>query len=243
MKTIGEVSRLSGVSVRTLHHYDAIGLLKPTSVTESGYRLYDDSALVRLQTILMFRELRFPLKEIRDILSQPDFDPLNAIARQIELLILQRDRLTGIISLAQQIHKTGVIPMDFSAFDQTQIDRYTEEAKARWGCTDAWQEYERKTKGLKPEDMKQSGDSLMDIFRQLGQIRHLAPDSAEAQAMIGSLRAFITERYYNCTPQILLGLGQMYAAGGEMTDNIDAAGGAGTAEFAHQAIEVYCSNR
>ena len=74
MKTVHEVSRISGVSVRTLHHYDAIGLLKPTAVTEAGYRLYDDAALARLQNILLYRELEFPLKEIKAILDQPEFD-------------------------------------------------------------------------------------------------------------------------------------------------------------------------
>ena len=74
MKTVHEVSRISGVSVRTLHHYDAIGLLKPTAVTEAGYRLYDDAVLARLQNILLYRELEFPLKEIKAILDHPEFD-------------------------------------------------------------------------------------------------------------------------------------------------------------------------
>ena len=86
MKTVKEVSRLSGVSVRTLHHYDAIGLLKPTRVTEAGYRLYDDTALARLQAILLFRELQFPLKEIKAILDSPNFDQQEALAQQIRIL-------------------------------------------------------------------------------------------------------------------------------------------------------------
>ena len=86
MKTVTEVSKITGVSVRTLHHYDAIGLLRPTAVTEAGYRLYDDEALGRLQTILLFRQLQFPLKEIKKILDSPNFDPQEALAQQIELL-------------------------------------------------------------------------------------------------------------------------------------------------------------
>ena len=86
MRTVKEVSRLTGVSVRTLHHYDAIGLLKPTEVTRAGYRLYDDTALSRLQSILLFRELQFPLKEIKAILDSPDFDPEEALTQQIKLL-------------------------------------------------------------------------------------------------------------------------------------------------------------
>ena len=103
MKTVKEVSLLTGVSVRTLHHYDAIGLLKPTRVTEAGYRLYDDTALGRLQTILLFRQLQFPLKEIRDILDSPGFDPMEALTQQIHLLELQRQQLDNLISHARKI--------------------------------------------------------------------------------------------------------------------------------------------
>ena len=243
MKTVGEISRMTGVSVRTLHHYDAIGLLKPAQVTASGYRLYDDEALLRLQNILLFRELQFSLKQIREILSNPDFDPREAIERQIRLLEIQRDRLDGIISFARTIQKTGVISMDFSAFDKTDFNRYADEAKARWGKTEAWQEYEQKNSGKSAAEMKGKGAALMDIFRELGAIRTGDPACGEAQALINKLRAFITDNFYNCTPQILRGLGQMYAAGGEMTDNIEAAGGEGTAEFVRRAIEVYAEGK
>ena len=105
MKTVREVSRITGVSVRTLHHYDAIGLLKPAQVTEAGYRLYDDAALGRLQTILLFRELQFPLKEIRDLLDTPDVDPMAALDDQIRLLQLRREHLDRLIDHAPQIQK------------------------------------------------------------------------------------------------------------------------------------------
>ena len=240
MKTVKEVSTLSGVSVRTLHHYDAIGLLKPTRVTEAGYRLYDDTALRRLQTILLFRELQFPLKEIRDILDSPRFDPVDALEAQIRMLELQRQHLEDLISHARQIQTTGVMEMDFSAFDKTKIDQYSAEAKRKWGNTDAYREFERKTVGQTREQLQSAGDALMDIFAQFGAIRHLSPASGDAQSLVERLQNFITAHYYTCTKQILLGLGQMYAAGDSMTENIDKAGGSGTAEFAHQAIEIYC---
>lgn len=91
MRTVNEVSKLTGVSIRTLHYYDTIGLLKPTDVTESGYRLYDDIALERLQSILLFRELGFPLKEIKVILDSPDFDRSKALEQQITLLEMKRE--------------------------------------------------------------------------------------------------------------------------------------------------------
>ena len=240
MKTVKEVSQLTGVSVRTLHHYDAIGLLKPTRVTEAGYRLYDDTALGRLQTILLFRELQFPLKEIREILDSPGFDPMDALEQQIHLLELQRQHLDDLISHARNIQMTGVTFMDFSPFDRSEIDEYAAQAKDKWGKTEAWQEFEQKTAGQTQAQLQSTGDALMDIFAEFGAIRHLSPGSAVAQDLVAKLQSFITEHYYTCTRQILRGLGQMYIAGDNMTENIDKAGGAGTAQFAHEAIEIYC---
>ena len=239
MKTVTEVSKCTGVSVRTLHHYDAIGLLKPTRVTEAGYRLYDDGALQRLQSILLFRTLRFSLKEIRQILDSPRFDPMEALEQQLELLELQKRQLEETISHVRKMKETGVITMNFSAFDRSALDRYAEEAKAKWGHTDAYQEFAQKTKGQTEAQMAADGDGLMAIFAELGAIRHTDPASDQAQAMVARLQAFITEHYYTCTPQILKGLGQMYIAGDSMTENIDRAGGGGTAEFVHKAIAFY----
>lgn len=240
MKTVTEVSRLTGVSVRTLHHYDSIGLLKPTQVTPAGYRLYDDTALGRLQTILLFRQLQFPLKQIKSILDSPRFDPTEALTQQIELLELQKKHLEGLIAHARQIQKTGVINLDFSAYDQRKIDEYSARAREKWGATDAYREYEQKTAGQSREQTRSAADGLMDIFRELGEVRTGSPSSPEAQALVKNLQAYITDHYYACTNQILQGLGQMYAAGGEMTDNIDKAGGTGTAVFAMEAIRIYC---
>lgn len=239
MKTVTEVSRLAGVSVRTLHHYDAIGLLKPARVTEAGYRLYDDTALKRLQTILLFRELQFPLKEIREILDAPGFDPMDALPQQIQLLELRRDHLDALISHARQIQKTGVMEMKFSAFDKTELDAYAAQAKAKWGRTDAYKEFEQKTSGQSSEQLEAAAVGLMDIFAAFGAIRRTSPDSADAQALVARLQNYITAHYYTCTPQILRGLGQMYIAGDTMTGNIEKAGGEGTAAFVHDAIEIY----
>lgn len=240
MKTVNQVSKLTGVSVRTLHHYDAIGLLKPTAITESGYRLYDDAALGRLHTILFFRELEFSLKDISRILDNPNFDFHTVLDDQIRLLQLRAEQLNNLISHARQIQKTGVIPMDFSAFDHSKQDRYAAEAKRRWGNTDAYQEFEQKTAGQSREAQQADSDGLMAIFTRMGAIRTTNPGSPEAQALVKELQDYITDHYYTCTKQILKGLGMMYIAGDEMTANIDAAGGKGTAQFAHEAIEIYC---
>ena len=240
MKTVKEVSRLTGVSVRTLHHYDALGLLKPTQVTEAGYRLYDDAALGRLQTILLFRELQFPLKEIKAMLSSPDFDPMAALEDQIRLLELRREHLSQLIEHARNIQKTGVMNMNFKAYDTKKLDAYAAEAKQRWGHTDAWKESQEKTSGKSKDQLAGEADGLMDIFRRLGEYRTGDPAAPEAQSLIRELQQYICDHYYNCTNQILMGLGQMYAAGDEMNENIDRAGGEGTGDFARRAIEIYC---
>ena len=236
MKTVKEVSRITGVSVRTLHHYDAIGLLRPTQVTESGYRLYDDAALQRLQTILFFRELEFPLQEIKDILDTPNFDPREALADQIHLLELRKQHLENLIAHARKIHKTGVIDLNFKPFDKHEMDAYAAEAKAKWGKTEAYQEYEKKSSGKDA----QNGDALMAIFAEIGAVRHLDPAAPEVQALVGIIQNHITAHFYNCTKPILAGLGQMYVADERFKANIDRAGGEGTAEFAAKAIEIYC---
>ena len=240
MKTVKDICKITGVSVRTLHHYDAIGLLKPASVTEAGYRLYDDSSLQRLHAILLLKELQFSLKEIKEILDAPGFDPMEALTQQIGLLELQRQHLTDLIDHAREIQKTGVIPMDFSSFDTAKIDRYAKDAKEKWGKTKAYQEFETKTAGQSKAKMQETGDRLMDIFREFGAIRHLSPASGDAQALVVKLQNFITDNYYTCTKQILFGLGQMYATGDEMNKNIDKAGGEGTGAFARDAITIYC---
>ena len=142
MRTVHEVSRLTGVSIRTLHYYDKIGLLHPAEKTRSGYRLYDDTDLERLQHILLFRELQFPLKGIKKILDSSEFDREKALEQQIDLLCLKKEHLENLIDLAREIKKTGGRPMDFSAFDTKKMDEYAEQAKAAWGHTEAYKEFE-----------------------------------------------------------------------------------------------------
>ena len=144
MRTVKDVSKLTGVSVRTLHYYDAIGLLTPTKVTDAGYRMYDDTALSRLQSILLFRELQFPLKEIKEFLDSPDFNQEETIAQQIKLLELQYKHIGELISFAREIQTKGVKTMNFEAFDAKEIEQYKAEVKSKWGNSKAYQEYEQR---------------------------------------------------------------------------------------------------
>ncbi len=240
MMTVHEVSKLTGVSIRTLQYYDKIGLLKATAHTEAGYRLYDDTALEQLQQILLFRELEFPLKDIRKILASPDFDRNKALQQQIELLELKKEHIENLITFARGIKLIGGRYMDFSAFDSKKLDEYARQAKASWGKTEAYREFEEKSKGRTQETEEAIAQGLMAIFAEMGQVKGGSPESDVAQGLVQKLQNYITEHYYKCTNQILMGLGQMYAGGGEFTENIDAAGGVGTAEFANRAIQAYC---
>ncbi len=253
MRTVNQVSKLTGISVRALHHYDAIGLLKPTEITESGYRLYDDDAICRLQSILFFRELQFPLKDIKAILDSPDYHPAEALNQQIKLLELQYKRLGELILYAKKIKTNaatlcepaylmkGEFKMNFKVFDQSEMEQYKEEVKERWGKTKAYQEYLQKEK--KSPDFTALANQLMSLFAEIGTLRQLPPSDEKVQKKISALQNFITENYYTCTDEILDGLGQMYAGDERFRKNIDKAGGDGTAEFVMNAIKIHCSGK
>ena len=238
MMTVHEVSKRTGVSIRALQYYDSIGLLHPTAVTEAGYRLYDEAALLTLQQILLFRELEFPLKEIRTILTDPDFDRSRAMEQQLRLLKLRRERIDRIIDLIERQRDKGGNTMDFTAFDTEQLERYKKEAKAMWGNTQEYREFEQKQ--LTAERQKTAGAGLMAIFRDFAAVKDGAPDAPEAQAAVQKLQDYISANFYHCPKNVLAGLGKMYGAGGDFTKNIDAYAGEGTASFAAKAIEAYC---
>ena len=240
MMTVHEVSKLAGVSIRTLQYYDKIGLLKPAEYTESGYRLYDDTDLERLQQIMLFRELEFPLKDIKEIINRSDFDRQKALNQQIELLTLKKEHLENLISYARELREKGVGIMDFTKFDTSKIEEYARKAREQWGDTEAFKEYEKKSAARSGEDEKKVMNDFMDIFREFGSMKDSDPSSDEAKAMVGKLKSYITDHFYNCTDEILAGLGAMYVSGNEFTENINKAGGEGTAEFVNKAIKAYC---
>jgi len=241
MMTVNEVSKMTGVSIRTLQYYDKIGLLKPAEYTESGYRLYDDAALERLQQILLFRELEFPLKDIRDIVTRSDFDRRKALDQQIELLELKREHIENLISMCLSLKLKGVKKLDFKVFDTGKIEEYSRRAKEQWGSTPAYKEFEEKSKNRTKTDEKEIMKDLMQVFAEFGAMKETDPASREAQEQVKKLQGYITDHFYKCTDEILSGLGEMYAGGGEFTENIDKMGGAGTAEFTRQAIRIYCN--
>lgn len=242
MKTVKQLAAQVGISVRTLHHYDAIGLLRPSQVTQAGYRLYDDAAAERLCLILLFRELGFPLKQIRAILDAPDFDRNQILSQQVQLLEQRKAHLENLANMARGIQLVGVNYLEMQDFDFQKIDDYAEQAKTLYGKTEAYQQCVQKAAARTQQQNQKVNGQLMDFFAALGQLKEQNPDSEAAQQWVRQLQAFITEHYYDCTEQILLGLGDLYAGGGSMTENIDAAGGPGTGSFAQQAIRIYCKH-
>ena len=239
MKSVRQIAKQTGVSVRTLHHYDAISLLKPTDVTDAGYRLYDDVALEKLYMILVFRELGLSLKEIANILHAPDFDQNRVLEKQINLMQERINKLQNRIALAKGMLMLGVKYMDFEGFDPKKIDEYSTQAKALYGKTDAYKEFEQKSANRSVQEENDLGAQVMDFFVRLGKLRPCDPGCEAAQAWAKELQAFFTEHYYTCTPQILSSLAESYAGGGSMTENIDKFGGAGTGAFAKAVIDLY----
>lgn len=239
---INEVAKLTGITVRTLHYYDEIGLLKPSEVTPTGYRLYDETALETLQQILFFRELDFPLKDIKEMMLNPQYHRAEALAKHKELLLQKRDRLDGLISLVENTLK-GEKDMSFKQFDRSAIEenkkKYAAEVKKRWGDTAAYAEYEKKTGDYDDSRWKMISDDGDAILQAFGENLHHQPDSPEVQGLVKVWQEYITANYYPCTKEILSGLGQMYVADERFTKNIDK-NGQGTAAFMAAAIAIYC---
>ena len=240
---IREFAKLTGVSVRTLHYYDEIGLLTPSSVDkQTNYRFYDENSLARMQEILFFRELDFPLKSIGEFLSSPHYDREQALLRQKELLILKKERLERLIAAVDSAAKGENI---MKAFDSTQLEetrkQYETEVRERWGHTEAYAEFTEKTKGYSQNDHRSAADGLEQVMAEFAacMTQGMAPESAEAQALAAKLQSHITAQYYTCTKEILAGLGQMYTADDRFRANIDKHA-PGTAEYVSRAIAAYC---
>lgn len=240
--TISEMAKMAGVSVRTLHYYDEIGLLEPSEVvSETGYRYYDEKAAERLQQILFFRELDFPLKEIVQIMNASDYKKEEALKRQRELLRLKRKRLDKLIGLLDAGLK-GDTNMSFQEFDKSEIEqakeKYAKEVQSRWGNTDAYQQSSKRTAAYTKEDWKEVGGKMDELLKAFADHVGEAPESAAVQELVEAWQKYITDYYYDCTNEILAGLGQMYVADERFTKNMDKFK-EGTAELISRAIEIY----
>ena len=239
---VSEVSKLTGVSVRTLHYYDEIGLLKPDSIGENNYRLYHERNLRQLQQILFFRELGIPLKKIKQIIQNPDFDSIEALEMQRKVLEEKREKLSELIATIDKTiqFERGEIEMTkaerFKGFD-FDTNEYEQEARERWGdeAVDASKE---KVKQLK--ESEEDFAKMMNVrFRKLAALRNQRPDSEAAQAAIAGWYEELN-KIGNYSLEAFQGLGEMYVADERFTNNIDQFG-EGLAAFMCEAMREFAN--
>ena len=233
---IKEFAELTGVSVRTLHYYDEIGLLKPSEVdAQNGYRFYDENAFERMQEILFYRELDFSLKTIAEILSSPDYDKQQALSRQRKLLLAKKELLEQLIDALDSMEKGEGFMQPNNDYEDMK-NKYAEEVKQRWGNTDAYKESQQRN-----TDFSQAAALLDAVFEEFAELNRseISPDDEAAKVQVEKLQRCITDNFYTCTNEILAGLGQMYVADERFKNNIDKHG-EGTAEYVSQCIKSYC---
>ncbi len=230
--SIGDAAQRLGVSVRTLRHYDEIGLVKPTQVGENGYRYYDREAMALLQQVLFYRELGMSLKEIGPLLQAPETQRRKALEAHRHLLELKKQQLEGLLQLVDDT--LGGKTMQKPKITQADIDaakeQYAAEAKERWGHTDAWKQSQGKTPNAAKMD---------EIFQGFAALLGTDPADRAVQAQVKTWQQFITDNLYPCTDEILAGLGQMYVCDERFTANLDKYG-EGTAKLMSDAIKIYC---
>ncbi|SEI08154.1 DNA-binding transcriptional regulator, MerR family [Halobacillus karajensis] len=249
MYKVKEVATMAGVSVRTLHHYDHIGLLSPGNVNEKGYRLYGEREVARLQQILFFKEMDFSLPKIKQILDDPEFDEEEALQHHREILWKKKARLERLIQSVDQTLETvrgGTLMEDekrFKPFDMSEIEehqkKYEKEVEERWGDTEAYKESKRKTNNYTDEDWKRIQEESNRIDRELVKLMGRDPSDEEVQRLIGEKRQHITDNFYECKGEIFRGLADMYVNDPRFTKNIDK-WNEGYAEFLKKAIHTYC---
>ena len=240
-RTVSETAKLTGVSVRTLHYYDEIGLLKPSEVSEAGYRFYDDEALGTLQQILFYRELGFSLEQTGRILNAPDYDRTQALRQHRQLLLMKRKRLDDMLRLVDETIGGKTMYDQKPKPTQEELEavkaEYAREAAERWGNTEAFLESREKHSHYTPDQEHEIKEEMEEIFRAFGVCED--PAGHEAQALVKRWQDHITRYHYRCTDDILACLGQMYAADPRFRENLDRYG-SGTAERMSRAIAIYC---
>jgi DNA-binding transcriptional MerR regulator len=240
MKTIGEVAELAGVSVRTLHHYDSVGVLSPGMRSEAGYRLYSYSDLERLQEVLVWRALGFPLAEIKALLDDPAYDRHSALARHRELVSVELERLGGVaqaIDAALAAHQNGTAMKEESMFEGFDGSVYEDEVRERWGHTQAYRESARRTSGYGDHEwrsIKAESEGVNDAFVAL-LAAGADPSCAEARAVAERHRQHLSRWFYDCSPEMHRGLAEMYVADPRFT-KIYEDRATGLAAFVHDAI-------
>ncbi|MCJ1678206.1 MerR family transcriptional regulator [Streptomyces sp. APSN-46.1] len=241
--SVGQVARFAGVTVRTLHHYDEIGLLSPSGRSHAGHRRYDDADLDRLQRILFYRELGFPLDEVAVLLNDPDADPKEHLRRQHALLsdrIARLQQMAKAVEHAMEAKRMGInlTPEEkFEVFGDFDPEQYADEAEARWGDTDAYKESARRAASYGKDDWQRIQAEADDIHGRLTALMDsgAAPDSAPAMDLAEEHRGWMSRNHYECGYEMHTCLGEMYVADERFTAFYDAVR-PGLAVFLRDAI-------
>lgn len=245
--TVNQLAKLAGVSARTLHYYDEIGLLKPSFVKENGYRCYQEKELLRLQQILFFRELDFSLEQIIQMLNSPDFDLEQALRAQRKLIQLKKARLAELektIGATIRNVKKGK-SMDssklFAGFDQDPIDQYKQEVQERWGQTEPYKQSTERMKHWTKADYARVEQDSHELTASFAQLMERGAADPQVQKLVARHHKHI-EQFYDCPYEMYRALGQTYVDDPRFAKNYDSLK-PGLAQFVRDAIAYYCDSR
>lgn len=238
--SVSETAGLMGVSIRTLHYYDEIGLLNPSEISDAGYRFYDDKAIDKLQQILFYRELEFSLKDISDILSNPQYDKRLALKSHRELLLLKKKHIEELLELVDETlgGNTMKKPVSSREIEEAKL-KYSAEAAEKWGKTDAYAESQKRHASYSTEKEIEIAQEAEAIFEEFAKHMDKEPSAPEVQELVKRWQEHISKHHYPCSDEMLSCLGQMYTADERFTQNLDRFGD-GNAKFMSEAIAFYC---
>ena len=241
--TVRQLAQLAGVTVRTLHYYDQIGLLKPGRLTDNGYRVYTEKAVLPLQQIMFYRELGFSLEEIRDIMGRPDYDVLRALRGHRELLLKRAERISELLATVDrtigQLKGDGNMDIKdyYQGFDEKQIEAYRDEVRQRWG-EETLKDSEARVMSMGKDGLAAVQAEGAAIFQAIADNSAKGHDSPEVQEQIAKWRKWL-EHFYSYSDEAVLGLGQMYSQDPRFAESFRKYG-EGFPHFLTKAIEQFC---
>lgn len=248
--TIHETAELIGTTVRTLHYYDEIGLLKPSIITEAKYRLYTENDLSRLQEVLFFREVGFALKEIKQLLNAPAYNRNEALKKHLQILKARRERIDGLIELVKK-EISGIKDYSFNAFSNSRIldlqAQFREEIIQRWGETDSFKEFEAVTSKHTHQAQQEQSDAFLsksqEIFENLAMHEEKDPACLEVQSIVKEWQEYISEHFYKCDNKMLSYLSNLYISDNRFSSFINRFGNRDLAVYFSNAINIFCLNQ
>jgi DNA-binding transcriptional MerR regulator len=243
--TVGAVARLAGVTVRTLHHYDEIGLVRPSGRSDAGYRLYEATDLERLRDVLSYRELGFALEQIAQILDDPQGDTVSHLREQHRLVRQRIDRLRDVLSHLEKLMEAEQMGINLTPEEQLEVfgenwlgEEYAAEAEQRWGDAEAWQQSQRRTATLTKDDWVEVKASTEALERELAQALAAGVPASDLRAMdLAERHRAGIETFYDCPYAMHRGLGDMYLADARFTKHYEDVA-PGLAQYLRDAIHA-----